>query len=208
MENFNFSWQKLGLITRDLPKNSWSDSYLQFPAAIVLDDIVRVFFSTRPPVEPDGKNVTYIRYFDLDRSNLFKIKCFSENPVLALGDRGSFDQFGTMPGDFVFFKNKIFMYYTGWNRLDAVPYNFAVGVAISQDNGNTFIKYSKGPIISQSTFNPYTCGSGATIFENGILHMFAISGIEWKIVNNKLEHTKSSVNTNNLNITWEVTEEK
>ena len=199
-----FDWIKLGLITSGLPKTSWSDSYLQFPAAIVLDDRIRVFVTTRPVSESDGKNVTYIRFFDLDRNNLLNVIGFSNDPVIPLGGSGEFDQFGTMPGDLVRFGKKVFMYYTGWNRLQFVPYNFSVGLAISDDNCKTFVKYSNGPIIGQSVINPFTCGSGATIEQNGIIHMFAISGIEWKLINGKIEHTygiRHAVSKNGID--WE-----
>jgi len=203
MKNFNFEWKKLGLITSGLPQTNWSYSYLQFPAALVLNDKVRVYITTRPKPEQDGKNVTYIRYFDLEKQNLFNIIQSSFDPVIPLGKPGEFDQFGTMPGDFINFDGKIYLFYTGWNRLDAVPYNFSVGLAISEDNGNTFKKYSNGPIIGQSTLNPFTCGSGATVYENGKIHMFSISGIEWKNINNKLEHTYGIRHATSINgVDW------
>jgi hypothetical protein len=201
-----FNWIKLGLITNALPKTSWSDSYLQFPAAIVLDDRIRVFITTRPEPESDGKNVTYIRFFDLNRSDLLEVIGFSDYPVIPLGGPGEFDQFGTMPGDLVKVGNKIFMYYTGWNRLQGVPYNFSVGLATSDDNCMTFVKYSKGPIIGQSVINPFTCGSGATIEDEGTIHMFAISGLEWKLINGKIEHTygiRHATSTNGLDWDFE-----
>lgn len=208
MINFKFNWVKLGLITSGLPKTNWSDSYLQFPTAIVLEDRIRVYITTRPKEQLDGKNVTYIRYFDLDRHNLFNIISFSSDPLLSLGGPGEFDQFGTMPGDLLYFSGKLLMFYTGWNRLQSVPYSFSIGLAISEDKGKTFVKYSNGPIIGQSSINPLTCGSGATIQENGIIHMFAISGIEWKIVNGKIEHTYGIKHATSKNsIDWDFEKE-
>tara|TARA_Y100001954_G_C15748521_1_gene572406 strand:- start:153 stop:1106 length:954 start_codon:yes stop_codon:yes gene_type:complete len=184
-----FKWKKLGLITDKLPENNWSKSHMQFPAVLILDDVIRVFVSTRPNPESDGKNVTLIRSFDLDKNSLFTVTNYSSDPIIPLGNKGEFDQFGTMPGDFIIHDNKIKMFYTGWNRLSDVPYNFSIGLAISEDKGKTFNKFSNGPIIGQSVDNPYTCGSGAALIKDNKFHMFCISGIDWILVNGKLEHT-------------------
>lgn len=186
-----FTWQKLGLICTELPSKEWSKSHLQFPAVLVMPDRVRIFVTTRPEPEQDGKILTYISFLDVSKDNLFDIIGFSDKPVIPLGSYGEFDQFGTMPGDFISVNNKIQMFYTGWNRLQSVPYCFSIGLAESYDGGNTFLKYSNGPVMGQSVINPYTCGSGATILKDGTIHMYYISGIEWIKVGDKLEHTYS-----------------
>ena len=182
-------WKKIGIILEKLPEEDWSKSHLQFPAVLVNKKLIKVFVTTRPNPESNGKNVTYIRSFDLKLNNNLDTENFSKQPILKLGQNGAFDQFGTMPGDFVKYENSIFMYYTGWNRLDKVPYNFSVGLAISKDNGDSFKKYSEGPIIGQNIHSPYTTGSGAVIYNNNIFHMFCISGVKWIEIEGKLEHT-------------------
>ena len=187
--NFEFIWEKKGVILNNLPNENWSKSHLQFPAVYVSDNKIKVFVTTRPNPEINNKYVTYIRSFDLKIENEFKITNFSKDPILELGGDGSFDQFGTMPGDIVKFGNELYLFYTGWNRLDKVPYNFSVGLAISKDNGNSFKKFSSGPVIGQSVHTPFTYGSGAVLFENNTFHMFCISGVKWLEIDGKLEHT-------------------
>lgn len=41
-------------------------------------------------------------------------------------------------------EDELWMYYVGWSRLQSVPYNWAIGLAISIDNGQTFTKKYKG----------------------------------------------------------------
>lgn len=198
----SFYWEKLGLIADSYPKKEWSQQYLQFPAALVMEDRLRIFFTTRPQPEPDGKNVTYIRYVDLDSIHSRKILGFAEEPVIPLGGPGTFDQFGTMPGDFVRFDDKVMMFYTGWSRLQSVPYNFSIGLAISQDGGRTFQKYSEGPVMGASAVNPFTVGSGAVLYKDGTFHAYYIAGIAWKPVKGKLEHTytiKHATSTDGIN---------
>ena len=205
MKALKFNWEKLGIILEKMPSNNWSKSYLQFPAVLNIKDKIKVFVTTRPERTSDGKHVTYIRSFDLDSDNLLKAKNFSSNPVIYHGSNGEFDQFGTMPGDFAEFNDKIYMYYTGWNRLDSVPYNFSVGLAISDDHGKTFVKYSNGPLIGQTYRTPLSCGSGAVIRKGDELHMFCISGIKWIYINDKLEHTytiKHAISKDGIN--WNI----
>ena len=163
-----FNWIKKGLILNNAPKLEWAQSHYQFCAVLQLDDCVRIFYTTRPKPEKDNKYTTYIRYVDVDENNFQKVIRYGDKPVIPLGDYGCFDEFGTMPGDFIFIDGKVYMYYTGWQRLSSIPYTFSVGLAISKDNGRTFKKYSKGPIIGQTVDSPLTVGSCTVFEENGI----------------------------------------
>ena len=202
----NFKWEKIGLLTDSLPQKSWSKSHMQFPAVLKLEDRIRVFFTTRPDPEPDGKNITYIRYLDIEDIESKKIIGFSDEPVIPLGGKGEFDEFGTMPGDFIRVGSKIYMFYTGWSRLQSVPYNFSIGLAVSEDNGLNFRKYSKGPVLGASVTNPFTVGSGAVIQKENLIHSFYIAGIEWLNINGKLEHTYTIKHAvSNDGISWDLT---
>lgn len=184
-----FNWIKKGIILDNAPKLEWAQSHYQFCAVLDVNDCVRIFYTTRPKPEKDKKYTTHIRYVDVDKNDFQKIIRYGDKPVIPLGDYGCFDEFGTMPGDFLFINEKIHMYYTGWQRLTSIPYTFSVGLAISKDNGRTFKKYSKGPVIGQTADTPLTVGSGTVFEENGIYHQYCIVGVDWITVNNKLEHT-------------------
>ena len=183
-----FKWNKKGVVLFDSPKKEWSQSHYQFSVVKELDNVVRVFFTTRPKQDELGKYVTYIRYADLDKDNFFNILSYSEYPLLDLGGNGSFDEFGTMPGDIIYFNNEWLLYYTGWARLSSVPYSFSIGLAKSVDC-TVFKKSFRGPIIGQSIEVPFTVGSGATILKDNIIYHFCIVGKEWKKIDSKLEHT-------------------
>ena len=55
--------------------------------------------------------------------------------------------------------DKIYGYYTGWSRLETVPYTMAIGLAISSDKGETFQKISDGPILGLTTKNLFVIRS-------------------------------------------------
>src|SRR5579859_6882315 len=94
-----FQWRKLGKVfaPQDVEGRHWMKEFAQAPAAMLFDDFVRVYFSSRPLVDKDGQYVSYSGYVDLDRGDLFKVVRIAEQPILSLGGLGDFDEFGTYP---------------------------------------------------------------------------------------------------------------
>ncbi len=94
-----FTWKKLGKIftPQDVPDRPWMAEFAQAPAALVLDDVVRVYFSCRPAADSRGQYVSYGAYVDLDRSDPSRVVRIANRPILDLGSIGSFDEFGTYP---------------------------------------------------------------------------------------------------------------
>ena len=142
----SFSWEKLGQVFSVEGLSDWMHSHIQNPCPIELEDRVRVFFNTRPKTK-NGMMVSYPAYIDLDKRNLKNVIGVAEQPVLDLGCIGCFDEFGCMTSSVIKRKNELWMYYVGWQRMYSVPYNWAIGLAVSQDNGVSFNKLYRGPII-------------------------------------------------------------
>ena len=64
------NWEKLGNIfdPTSVGKKSWMQEYAQLPFPYVLnEDIVRVYFATRPKKDSDLQYVSRSGYVDLDR---------------------------------------------------------------------------------------------------------------------------------------------
>src|SRR6266550_563260 len=71
-------WRKLGLVfsPQALPERPpWLAEFAQAPATLLFDDRVRVFFSCRPPVGPDGMYASRSAFVDLDRGDLTRVLC-------------------------------------------------------------------------------------------------------------------------------------
>ena len=131
-----FNWQKLGKIFCPNENRIWMHSYAQVPFTLVLDDSLRVYFSTREAIDKNKNFRSYSGYIDLNKNNLNQILKISEKPILELGKTGEFDEFGTMAGSIIKHKNFYYLYYCGWTRCDSVPYNWAIGLAKSHDGMN------------------------------------------------------------------------
>ena len=69
-----FHWEKLGKIftPQEITGRPWLKEYAQAPSTLIFDDIVRVYFSCRPPPDKNGQYISYSAFVDLDRFDLKK----------------------------------------------------------------------------------------------------------------------------------------
>lgn len=173
-------WRKLGQIfdpmDHSLPNNCFG--FAQSPQTLVMNDRVRVYFSTRER-DPIGKYLSHIAYVDFDRQ-LQNILGISDHTVIELGKLGCFDEHGIFPVNVIRIKDKIFAYTTGWNRKVSVSADASIGLAISQDGGQTFRKFGTGPVLSASLHEPFLVGDAFVAQYDGLYHMWYIYGTNWK----------------------------
>ena len=164
------------------------EEYSQLPVPYIYSDkLIRVYFATRPKKDIKNNYVSRSGYVDLNRNNLNEVINIGSKPLFELGLPGSFDEFGSMTSCFLDVGDKIYGYYTGWSRLETVPYTMAIGLAISSDKGETFQKISDGPILGQTTKEPFLLSGPKIIIENGLWHMWYLVGTKWLKNKDKFE---------------------
>lgn len=199
-----FKWVKKGLIfSPSSSQHDWMSEYAQCPFTLTLQDKIRVYISTRSVMDNNGNYTARSGYVDLDKQNLSTIIDISESPIVSLGDSGEFDQFGSMAGSVVHFDNKYYLYYCGWQRMISVPYNWAIGLAIS-DDGKTFTRYGNGPIVGPIANEPYLQACPIVKVINDVWHMWYLSGIRWLEDGNKKESVYQLMHATSKNgIDWD-----
>jgi sucrose-6-phosphate hydrolase SacC (GH32 family) len=106
---------------------------------------------------------------------------------MKLGERGTFDEFGTNPISVIRNEDSIRVYYAGWTRCESVPFNGAIGVAVSLDNGNSFQRLGPGPVLSYSPDEPFLLGSPRIRKFNNTWYLWYVSGKEWLDLEGKVE---------------------
>lgn len=200
-----FRWRKLGRVFNplDVKNKTWLKEFAQAPYTLMFDDFVRVYFCCRPMADEHGQYASYSGFIDLNKSNLFEILRISEKPILKLGELGTFDEFGTYPTSVVRVENQIYVYYGGWTRCESVPFNVGIGLAISRNDGVTFKKYGKGPILPYTPDEPFVMsGPKITRFDEKF-YLFYIAGKKWVVVNNRPEPVyKIRMATSTDGISW------
>lgn len=176
-----FRWRKRGKLfdPTAIAHAEWMAEFAQAPATLVLDDVVRVYFSCRPKPDARGQYVSRAAYVDLDRTDLFRVAGISSRPILELGARGTFDEFGTYPTSVIRDGERIRAYYGGWTRCVSVPFDVAVGYAVSDDGGVTFAKHGRGPILAADLHEPFVISGPKIRRFGGLWYLWYIAGITW-----------------------------
>lgn len=162
-------------------------SHAQNPSPVLCDDFIRIYFNTRPKSD-QGNHVSYPAFVDVDKSDPLNIRKLSTGQVLGLGGTGCFDEFGCMTGSVIKNGNELWMYYVGWTRCVAVPYNWAIGLAVSYDNGDHFERMFKGPIMGAQFNEPYL-QNGQFVMKEAAdkWHMWYSTGRNWIEHDGKME---------------------
>ena len=192
-------WVKRGHIFKPSGIHYWDKSHAQLPIADYLKNsgIIRVYFSTR-----DKYNRSLPNFIDLDASNPKKVIKVSKRPILKLGIKGTFDDCGVMPSWVTSFKKKKYLYYIGWNVRNTIPYHNCVGLAISEDNGKSFKKFSEGPLWDRDYKEPYYSGTCCVLIDDNKWKNWYLSCTGWYKINNKLEpryHLKYAESEDGIN---------
>lgn len=172
-------WQKLGKLfdPRDHQLVSGCVEFSQSPQAVVFPEHVRVYFSTRQ-LDDRGKFLSHVSFVDFDKS-LNRILRVASHEVLPLGARGTFDEHGIFPISPLRVGSRIYAYTTGWTRRVSVSTDSGIGLAISDDGGETFVRHGQGPVLTASLHEPFLVSDGFVLQHDGQFHMWYIYGERW-----------------------------
>lgn len=173
-------WSKLGKIfdpTEHVLPNHCVE-FAQSPQTLVMDDRVRVYFSTRVK-DSVGKYLSHVAFVDFEK-NMRDIIAVSTNTVIELGGLGCFDEHGIFPVNMLRDGDRVLAYTTGWNRKVSVSADAAIGLAISIDDGVTFQKHGTGPVMAATLHEPFLIGDAFVAMHEGQYHMWYIYGTRWQ----------------------------
>ncbi|MFS0919256.1 hypothetical protein [Brevibacillus sp. 179-C 1.1 NHS] len=140
----------------------------------ISQQLVRIYFGTR-----DKLNRSHISFIESEKNIPSKLSYIHDRPVLSPGKLGTFDDSGCMPSWIVNYNNNKYLYYIGWNVRNTIPYHNSIGLAISIDGGDTFQRYSDGPLLERTHLEPYFCAAPCVIIDSGIWRMWYLSCVKW-----------------------------
>ena len=163
---------------QDHPSIEGSVGYAQSPQVLVLEDFLRIYFSTRI-VDDSDKFVSHIAYVDMSK-NLKDVLGVSQHKVIAQGQLGCFDEHGIFPFHVLAVEDLVYAYTNGWSRRASVSVETGIGLAVSRDNGQTFHRLGSGPIVTASLNEPFLVGDAFVRRFRSMFHMWYIFGTEWK----------------------------
>jgi predicted GH43/DUF377 family glycosyl hydrolase len=174
-------WQKLGRIFNPAEHAlaNGCEEFAQSPQALICDDFIRIYFSTRTIDPRNSKYISHIAFVDM-RKDLSEIIRVSDKTVIPLGEAGCFDEHGIFPMNVVRYGDDILAYTCGWSRRVSVSVDTAIGLAISHDNGTTFRRVGTGPVLAASLHEPFLVGDGFVKIIGDTFHMWYIFGTAWE----------------------------
>lgn len=175
-------WEKLGIIYKPDGFADWANSHAMIPTPVIIDkETVRVYTTFC-----DKNGIGRPGYVDLDSSNLKNIKKVSSKPLLEIGLPGSFDDNGILTCSVVDLGDGVFyMYYAGFELCNRIRYRLLTGLAVSQDGGETFARYSNTPILERSSNEMYFRGGPFCKKKGDLFKMWYVAGGRWTEVSGK-----------------------
>ncbi len=161
----------------------WNQSHVQVPTAFLAEkDVLRIYYSSR-----DDHGVSRVSYIDVDPNSPKDIIYEHREPILDVGKVGCFDDCGVMPSWAVWNGDRVFLYYIGWNVRNTVPYYNSVGLAISEDKGRSFKRFSDGPLWDRNFVEPYFSASTCILRHADHWKCWYLSCTEYVKVDNAYE---------------------
>lgn len=177
-------WQKLGHVFVPDGMRPWMRSHAANPVAEhVHGDRFRIYFSSR-----DDENRSWISFVEINITRPTEILAVADAPVLGPGEPGFFDDSGCSIGCIVTVGERRFLYYMGWHLTVRVPWQNALGLAISEGPGQPFIRWSTFPVLPLSEIDPYTISYPWVLREDGRFRMWYGSNERWGSRKEEMRH--------------------
>lgn len=179
-------WNKEGIIFK--PTNNgqnWMSSHGYIPTPYLINkDVIRIFVSFL-----DTYKVGRIGFIDVSVKNPKEILNISKSPILDIGEDGSFDDNGVTPISIIKVKEKIYLYYVGWQLSYKIRYFLFMGLAISQDNGESFQRISRVPILDRSNEESLIRTALTVVQDNGVFKGIYAGGDSTILLGDKIVPT-------------------
>lgn len=147
------------------------------------DDVFRLYFSCR---DKDAR--AHIGYVEVDIKPPFSILKIAEEPLLAPGEIGTFDDSGVSLSCLKQIRGRKYLYYLGWNLGVTVPWRNSIGLAIYDPGTGTFQRHSKAPLLDRDDVDPYSISYPFVLENGGIYRMWYGSNLRWGKEQEQMAH--------------------
>lgn len=165
------------------PRNysSWIRNSALTPTPFLLDSkTIRVYCGFR-----DDEGVSRIGYVDVAADDPLKVLGVSEQPCLDIGRGGCFDDNGVIMGHIEQRGHDVWMYYVGFQLVKKAKFLAFTGLAISQDGGQTFKRYSEAPILDRVNGGTTIRALHSVIKKDNLWIGWFAQGDGWEIIDGK-----------------------
>lgn len=170
-------WRKLGRVYAPTGEYTWARQYAHLPTPVVLESgRIRVYFAAL-----DGEKYGRVGYVDVDANDPTRVLAESREPVLDLGEPGTFDDCGVNPSCVLRAGDRWRMYYIGWQRSHRVPYHLFAGAAESPD-GRRFRRLKPTPVLDRTDDEPFLRSATSVLTGSDAYRAWYVSAECWTVV--------------------------
>ena len=175
-------WQRHGLLVSVKPGHPWWRSHAQLPTILPISDrLWRVYFAAR-----DAHNRSRIVAVDVDPADEMRVVAEHLEPLLDRGDLGAFDCEGVLPSCALATEGEIRLYYIGVALRRDVPWQTAIGLAVSED-GINFRRVTPGPVLAVGPYDRYFTTTPTVLRDATGYRMWYSGGTQWYEVDGRSE---------------------
>jgi len=169
-------WKKLGLVYGPDGSMPWAKTHAMIPTPILLNsDIIRVFVTFC-----DAAGIGRPGYVDVAAEDPTRVLEVSQYPLFELGRPGTFDENGILCcGVTDLGGGKFHMYYAGFELGTQIRYRLLTGLAISEDGGNTFNRFSSTPVLERSDAELYFRCGPYCLADTDKFRLWYVAGSDW-----------------------------
>ena len=176
-------WKKRGIIYRPDGSLTWAVSHAMIPTPHSLtEEVIRLYLTFR-----DVRGIGRPGFIDVLASDPTQVINVSKEPLLDVGARGAFDENGILACSYVNVTDRVvYMYYAGFELSQNVRYRLMTGLAISEDGGQKFRRYSQKPILNKIQTEQCIRGGPFCRLQDGVFRLWYCGGSSWRRVRGKL----------------------
>ena len=175
-------WIKKGLIYNPSGEYDWAQNSVMTPTPIRLNkELIRIYGGFR-----SKEGISRIGFIDVSSSDPHNVVRVSKNPIISLGEKGTFDDNGMILGDVVKRNSELWMYYVGFQLVKNVKFLAMTGLAISIDNGDSFKRVSQTPVLDRTDNAHFIRAIHSVLFDENRWKIWYSVGSSWKMINENL----------------------
>lgn len=177
------SWIKKGLILVPNAEYDWLQTAAgNCYATLFENDTIELIVSGRDELNRSRLGRVLIN------ANTYDILQIADEPLIPLGELGTYDYNGTAYPWLVKQGADEYLYYTGWTIGYHVAFINDLGLAIRKGGDSAFKKISRATIMPRTDAEPFGTGSVCVLIENDVWKMWYTTFKRWGVAETDEKH--------------------